>query len=376
VVPFDSSKLAALMEEAGVDLVLASSRHNVRYLTGGYVYHFNERCQRAGSSQYLAFVGVPRKAEDAFYVGSPMEKLGLAVLPMWIERRGLDGGNVARSTASAAALAKATSNGGSRIGVEMPFLPAQAHAALQSALPGATLVDATDLLHELRAIKTESELETLARVSDKVAQAIQAGFRAGSDGITTREVSAAVERAMGERNLAFLWSFTNAGPGYVRAPSDIKWERGRLLHLDCGGEEGDYLADICRMGSLGEPSALGRELVEECLAVQDAVRAQLRAGMSYGEVNAAAESALAKSPHGAIGKIVAHGIGMVSHEQPMINVPAQAGHRLEKGHVLSVETEFLHPECGHVKIEDTIAIATDGPKGLGDLGRPLEVVLA
>src|SRR4051794_5032272 len=120
MVPFDASKLAGLMEEAGVDLVLASSRHNVRYLTGGYVYHFNERCQRAGSSQYLAFVGVPRKVEDAFYVGSGMEKLGLGALPpMWIERRGLEGGNVARSTAAAAALAKATLNGSARIGVEM-----------------------------------------------------------------------------------------------------------------------------------------------------------------------------------------------------------------------------------------------------------------
>src|SRR5436309_1053069 len=88
--PFDGEKLQQAMDEAGVDLVLANTRHNVRYLTGGYVYHFNERSQRAGSSQYLAFVGVPRKrVADAFYVGSPMEKLGLDVLGMWIERRTL-----------------------------------------------------------------------------------------------------------------------------------------------------------------------------------------------------------------------------------------------------------------------------------------------
>jgi Xaa-Pro dipeptidase len=376
-VPFDGTKLTGLMADAGLDLVLASTRHNIRYLTGGYVYHFNERCQRAGSSQYLAFVGVPRRVEDAFYVGGGMEQGGLGVLPMWIERRELRGGNVAGSTAAAAETARTTLNGGSsRIGVEMPFLPAQALATLQSTLPGATFVDATDLLHELRAIKTEAELRLLEEVSDKVAESIQAGFRSGRDGITTRELAANVEREMGARGLSFLWAFTNAGPGYVRAPSDIQWQRGSLLHLDCGGEDGDYLADICRMGALGEPSAIGRELTEQCLEIQGRVRGQLRPGMSYGEVQAAADEALGRSEHAGIGRIVAHGIGMVSHEQPMINVKSQAGRRLEVGHVLSVETEFHHPEAGHVKIEDTVAIGQAGPRGLGDLGRELQVVPA
>ena len=104
------------------------------------------------------------------------------------------------------------------------------------------------------------------------------------------------------------------------------------------------------------------------------MRGQLRAGLSYGEVQAAADEALGQSGHAGIGRIVAHGIGMVSHEQPMINVKSQAGRRLEVGHVLSVETEFHHPEAGHVKIEDTSAIVPEGARGLGDLGRELQVV--
>jgi Xaa-Pro aminopeptidase len=284
---------------------------------------------------------------------------------------------VVTSTTAAAESVRATVDGGSaRIGVEMPFLPAQALATLQSSLPGATYVDATDLLHELRAIKSEAELRVLEEVSDKVAESIQAGFRSGRDGVTTRELAANVEREMGARGLSFLWAFTNAGPGYVRAPSDIQWRRGRMLHLDCGGEEGDYLADICRMGALGQPPAIGRELTEQCLEIQGRVRGQLRAGLSYGEVQAAAEETLGRSRHAGIGRIVAHGIGMVSHEQPMINVKSQAGRRLEVGHVLSVETEFHHPEAGHVKIEDTIAIGPGGPRGLGDLGRELQIVPA
>jgi Xaa-Pro aminopeptidase len=58
----------------------------------------------------------------------------------------------------------------------------------------------------------------------------------------------------------------------------------------------------------------------------------------------------------------------------MINRPEQAGRTLQNGHILSLETEFLHPEVGHVKIEDTIAITPQGAQGLGDIGRELQVI--
>jgi hypothetical protein len=52
--------------------VLAHTRHNVRYLTGGYYYHFHANSTRMGRSQYLPFVGIPRaRVQEAFYVERP-----------------------------------------------------------------------------------------------------------------------------------------------------------------------------------------------------------------------------------------------------------------------------------------------------------------
>jgi len=375
MIPFDDAKLQGLMDKAGIDLLLATTRHNVRYLTGGYVYHFHNRATRMGSSQYLAVVGIPcGRTAETFYLGMSGEAGELNAAPMWIGAQSLDAGTVSSSAAGAAQRAQALGMATGKIGIEMPFLPASAFVALQSALPHATFVDATDLLHELRAIKTPAELAIMRTVSTDVTDAIHATFLSGTDGITTRTLAATAEREMGTRGIAFLWAFTNAGPGYLRAPSETRWERGQLLHLDCGGEQGDYLADLCRMGALGEPSALGRELTAECLSIQDTVRRQLRPGMTYGEVRAATAAALSGSAHAGIGRIVAHGIGMVSHEQPMIGDPAQADRAIAGGHVLSLETEFHHPEVGHVKIEDTLAITPDGNEGLGDAGRELTIV--
>ncbi len=47
---------------------------------------------------------------------------------------------------------------------------------------------------------------------------------------------------------------------------------------------------------------------------------------------------------------------------------------LEAGMVLSIETDFEHPDVGRVKIEDTVVVTPSGPEGLGDLGRTWTIV--
>jgi Xaa-Pro aminopeptidase len=146
------------------------------------------------------------------------------------------------------------------------------------------------------------------------------------------------------------------------------------LHIDAGGEEGDYLADICRMGCLGEPSSLARDLHAACIEVQERVRQIVRAGLAGRELLREGEQAVRAHRFARFGRFVAHGIGMVSHEQPALS--AHDPRPLEAGMILSIETDFIHPEVGHVKIEDAVAVTDDGCEGLGDLGRDWRVIPA
>ncbi len=41
--PFDTALLDRLMEEEGLDVLVATSRHSIRYLLGGYSFFFFER---------------------------------------------------------------------------------------------------------------------------------------------------------------------------------------------------------------------------------------------------------------------------------------------------------------------------------------------
>lgn len=369
---WDQAKLWDLMARAGIDLILVNSRHNLRYLTG-YYFHFYERATRFADSQYLPLLGLPRgDLGRAFYVGRHGEEGQQEAEGFWVTDRHTAPAGTVPAAETAARIIAGLGYGAATIGVELPFLPADAFAALRRELPGATFVDATLVLTELRAVKTPAEIDHLRSVYDRSAAAIVAAFRAGRPGMTTRQVARQVELEMTGRGLVFLWAFAAAGPGMRRAPSDVRWEEGQVLHVDAGGEDRDYLADICRMGCLGEPSALARELHAACLEVQDRVRREVRPGLPANGLLHLGQAAVAALPFAPYGRFVAHGIGMVSHEEPRIS--PENSRPLEPGMVLSIETEFLHPEVGHVKIEDAVVVTPDGCEGLGDLGREWQIV--
>src|SRR5271169_2595947 len=83
--PFDTPKLDRLLDETGVDLLLAVTKHNVQYLLGGYRYFFFAHADAIGTGRYLPIVGYfPIKVDLGFYVGAGNEGWGLEVFPIWI----------------------------------------------------------------------------------------------------------------------------------------------------------------------------------------------------------------------------------------------------------------------------------------------------
>ena len=366
---YDEEKLARLMEEAGVDLVLAHTPHNLRYLTGGYYFHFRERVAAIGPSQYLPFVGIPRgNPEKAFQVAWRVEASPRNEVDTWIpdviytKARGTVG---AAETAAEAIRKRGLDEG--TIAVERAFMPVDAMEALGRELRGARFVDSLEILEELRAVKREDELEIFRRAALADSEAIQAGFQEGARGVTTRRIEQRVEEEMVRRGLHFHYAFTAAGPGMRREPSDKIWERGEILHIDAGGSEAGYMSDICRMGVRGEPSALAEELHKACLHSVDACRASIRAGVSCASVHERGHQAFADTDFADMGIFEVHGIGMVQQELPRFGPEVERA--LEAGMVVSVECDIRHAEVGHVKIEDAVAVTEDGCEGLGDLGR-------
>lgn len=375
--PFDLERLDGLMAEAGLDLLLATSRHNVRYLTGGYYLPTFKRLEPIGLSQYMPVVGIPRgRPDQAFYVGvsvpdvdevQALEAFG----PMWVENRHWVHelrGRVAWAVAEAAAgVVRKLGLAGARIGIERPFLPVEAFDVLRRELPEATFAEATDLLAKLRAVKSPREVDLLRQVHERAAEAIYATLQAGKPGETSRQVEARLELEMTSRGLHRIFTFAGIGPSFNRFPSDRTWDPGRIINVDTVAELEGYLSDLSRMASMGEAPSLALELFEGCLEVQRRVRDAIGPGVPCREIHRIGWESIRGNRWGELGNFIAHGLGLVSNELPVFN--ADTDGVLEPGMVISIEAEYRHPEVGHVKLEDTVVVTSGGCQGLGDFGR-------
>ena len=367
-VPFDGRKLEALMEQYDVDVLLVSSRHNTRYLTGGYYHWFHARMARAADQRYLTFVGIPRgRLQDAFFVGGMTEEAGLASHHIWIPDRHLTEPrrspffqSTRAATEGALRCLRRRGLTAGRVGVELEFLPASSYRRLHAELPDAELVDATGLLGELRAVKTPSELEILRRNAAGSVEAVQATLAASGPGDTTALIHRRLQSEMALRDLELQWLIICMGPDGVTTkwPSERVWAAGEVLRVDPGSSSGDYVADLCRMACLGEPSARAEQMIADCIAVNDRLQAEIRPGMTCGELNERGQHLLAETAYADRGWHIVHGCGMVPHEPPVVR--GDPSYVLQEGMVMSMETQFQHPEVGDIKMEDIVAVTAGG----------------
>jgi Xaa-Pro aminopeptidase len=374
--PFDTKRLDTLMEDAGIDLLLASSKHNVAYMLGGYRSFFFEHFDAIGLSRYLPVLVYPRgRPEDAAYIGSRMESAEREVRSFWTAFRPASMGSEDAIRLAAEHVGK-TGLAPRRIAVETGFLPADAYQKLRDAFPEAGLVDALPVLERLRAVKSTRELALLRAASERVVSAMLAVIGAHGPGVTKRELVEALRQQEVERGLTFEYCLITAGTSLNRAPSEQKIAPGDILSLDSGGNYRGYIGDVCRMGIFGEPDAELIDLLGHVDAIQQAAFARVHAGAPGRAVYEGANAVLNASPHRESIEFVAHGMGLITHEVPHLTdsgpVPypaSDADRPLEAGMVLSIETTLQHRSRGFIKLEDTVAVTRDGYEMMGGEGR-------
>jgi len=381
-IPFDTARLDEILASHGVDAVLATTRHNVQYMLGGYRYFFFANMDAIGISRYLPVLGyVAEKPDEAFYIGAGNEDWGTDVQPIWVpDVQHISWSSVDSARATAAALAKRGLSAGT-IAVEMSFIPADALDTLREELPQASFVDAQLLVEALRAIKSADELAWVRTASEGIISSMLATFEASRPGMSKAEIVERFRREQTNRGLVFDYCLVAVGPSMNRAPSPEIWQPGTVLSLDSGGMYQGYIGDLARMAVHGEPTARMTELMDQIESIQQLVRTVVRAGVRGADIYDIALPAVAKCPDKASMRFLAHGMGLITHEVPRLTavgpVPYPADHAetpLHAGNVLSIESWVEDPEIGFIKLEDTLIVTEDGYEAPGDDGRGYTVV--
>ena len=375
--PFDTALLDRLMDEAGLDVLIATSKHNVQYLLGGHRSFFFDNMDAIGIGRYLpAFVYPKGAPEKAAYFGHGMETYQTQIKPFWVSEVNTKSGGSVDVMQKAADYVRGLTKKPIRIGVEVAFIPANSLATLQKVLPDAQIMDALFVLERLRVRKSPDELEKLRLASELVIDSMLAVINSHGPGATKAELTEALRREETARGLVFDYCLITVGSSHNRAPSDQRWEQGDVLSVDSGGNYHGYIGDLARMGVAGEPDAELEDLLAEIEATQQAAFKPISPGVNGIEIYAAAETVLKKSTLHNHYEFLAHGMGLVSHEAPRLTnsgpVPYDAydaQRPLEAGMVISVETTLLHPRRGFIKLEDTVAVTANGHEIYGNRAR-------
>ena len=374
-VPFDVKKLDALMAAQGLDALIITSKHNIRYLLGGYQFFFFAYMDAIGTGRYVpALVYRRGQIDKTLYIGNPLENFEHQLGKFWPEHLKLDAWGSADMVRHSVDHFAAT-GGAKRIGVEMCFMPGDALDGLRTALPTTEMVDATILLERLRAIKTDAELELLRIGSEKVVESMLAVFANHGAGATKNDLNTALKHEESARGLTFEYCLMTAGTSHNRSPSDYRLQKGDVVTLDSGGNYHGYVGDLCRMGIVGEPDQELVDLLGTIDAVQQAARHVVRAGAIGGDIFTAGLGVMNALPHAGQMEFLAHGMGLITHEAPRLTstgpvpYPADdADQPLEAGMMLSIETTLKHAR-GYIKLEDTVCVTATGSIGFGDAGR-------
>jgi Xaa-Pro dipeptidase len=261
-----------------------------------------------------------------------------------------------------------------RLGVEKSHLTLAVAEALGEAAGTKEVLDVGGELHRMRLHKSADEIDLLRRAAEATDRVTAAILERLEPGRTELEVAAELSALIGAEGCTLSFdSIVQSGPDsalpHLR-PTGRRLERGDLVLLDFGAAWRGYRADTTRTVVLGEAGARQREVYDAVLRGHDAAVARVRAGVTAGEVDAAARDVIAAAGFGErFIHRVGHGLGLEAHEAPSLD-PGSAV-VLEPGMVVTIEPGVYIPGWGGVRIEDDLVVESGGATVLTGFDRAL-----
>jgi Xaa-Pro aminopeptidase len=235
---------------------------------------------------------------------------------------------------------------------------------LRASLRGRPVMPAPPLVEELREVKDEAEIASMAEAARLGTETFDELLGSLRPGMTEREVAIDLELGMrrrGSEGLAFdaIVAFGEQAAEPHHQPGDRPLRRGDLIKLDFGARVDGYCSDMTRTVVLGPASQRQREVYEVVRRAQEAGLAALRAGVSGAAIDRACREVIARAGFGdAFSHPSGHGIGLEIHEAPRVRVGANG--RISTGTPVTVEPGVYLPGFGGVRIEDLAVVRPGG----------------
>lgn len=253
------------------------------------------------------------------------------------------------------------------------IVPVGAYQTWREGLNGASFVDATGLLAEIKAVKSPAELREI----EAAMATADAGLTVVADrlrpGVTGWELRSEIERQIRLDGVRFSFIFVSACPFFIAPPTGEPFRKGDLVtaYVEITSATG-YWVELARLYAIGDLHPEAEEVAQACLRGADRAEQALTVGGDVASVatvlNEEAGKIGARSGiwHG-------HGIG-IDHDAPVIT--AQATEQFQRGAAIAIHPN-LNSRSGRfgASVADTYVLSAEGTRNLSTLPRELKRII-
>ena len=255
-----------------------------------------------------------------------------------------------------------------RIGYEDISLSCRSFELLRADLPQCEFIPLGMALEEIRAVKTEDEIEKIVRAQRIAEEAFEALLKNIRPDMTETEVADELEYQMkkrGSRKPSFdtiaVSGSNSSSPHGV--PRYVTLEKG-FLTMDFGAMCEGYHSDMTRTIVIGKADAEMKRLYDTVLEAQLAALAAIREGESNAAMDKIARDIIDGAGYkGCFGHSLGHGVGLKIHETPGLSWGA--GNRtLKRMELVTVEPGIYIEGKYGCRIEDMVVVEPNGNRNL------------
>lgn len=166
------------------------------------------------------------------------------------------------------------------------IIPYSSVKAIQDAFPQAKIVNATEMMQEIRAVKSTAEVALLEHSAAITEKTIDAMIENANPGVSERELYGAMVHAMlangGELPTLF---FLSAGPGITNSsfvPTDYRIQKDDRLIDEIEAKYAGYAAQAVAPAVIGTPDDEFVKMTELSRACFDAILGAMKPGVTFG----------------------------------------------------------------------------------------------
>ncbi len=366
---FDREKASWLMKQQGIDLLLASSKHGVGYLSD-YWHPVSDDYYVlwAVEATHKTFVGLPGDLQsDAFLVAGASEQTTVSIMDPWIQDRRFWGPGYYIQTWDdplnaetppgdpMEVVAEAIESRGlesATVAIEKRFLGVKYVEALRSLLPRIQLVDAESLLWQLRMVKSDEEQQRLRESCRLTSAAWLATVRDATTGMTQPELQRVFVKHCMDNGLEYERAYVIFGPSGLNlingspASGDVRLEEGMFIRIDAQAKYRSYVCNLSRVvahGPVNDAMAEAHEL--ERRLIVDLIP-ELKPGVAVADIRRKELAMYEQIGQPPLVPYTGHGVGRVVHEPPYLatNDPTI----LEPGMSVTLEPHIMYSGDGDI----------------------------